>query len=189
MFLLRYWRIVSFFGWLVFKIIFNDFFLKWIGLGSIPRKSRQKRFTSYARAFRTTALKMGGVLIKVGQFLSSRIDVLPDYVVKELSNLQDEVPPEKLDKIINVVEAEFGKGIGIVFKEFAPMPVAAASLGQVHSAVLFSGEKVVVKVQRCQIEKIVATDLKALRTVVRWLRHWHTISDRVDVIEDRKSVV
>jgi len=99
-----------------------------------------------------------------------------------LSNLQDEVPAEPFQNIQTVIESEFHKPFDQIYQDFAQTPSAAASLGQVHMAVLFSGETVAVKVQRYNIQKIVDTDLSALRTVIGWLKHWKEISKRADVI-------
>ena len=121
---------------------------------------------------RTTALEMGGVLIKVGQFLSSRVDLLPPEYIEELALLQDEVPGVPYSEIRIVLEGELLAPIEVLFAEFAAAPDAAASLGQVHRAVLTTGEVVAVKVQRPRIEEIVEADLTSLRYIVNWLdRH------------------
>ncbi|MBN2550966.1 MAG: AarF/ABC1/UbiB kinase family protein [Anaerolineales bacterium] len=130
------------------------------------------------------------MLIKVGQFLSSRVDVLPPEFTHELEGLQDEVPCERFDDIRQIAEAEYGMPLGEKFASFDETPLAAASLGQVHRARLHespwpdspgSGQAVVVKILRPKIEKIIATDLAALRTVGGWLRHYRPISKRADV--------
>jgi predicted unusual protein kinase regulating ubiquinone biosynthesis (AarF/ABC1/UbiB family) len=115
---------------------------------------------------RTTALEMGGVLIKVGQFLSSRVDLLPAEYIEELALLQDEVPGVPFDEISDVVEAELGAPLEELFSSFSSEPVAAASLGQVHRAALYTGEQLAVKVQRPHIEEIVEADLRNLRYIV-----------------------
>ncbi len=124
---------------------------------------------------------MGGVLIKLGQFLSVRVDVLPYVVTHELAGLQDEVPAEDLADIQAVVEAEYGQPMNQIFVWFAPQPEAAASLAQVHRARLLTGDDVVVKVQRPGIETAVATDLRAIETVTRRLKRYRPIRRRVDL--------
>ncbi|MBT9438550.1 MAG: AarF/ABC1/UbiB kinase family protein [Desulfobacterales bacterium] len=128
---------------------------------------------------------MGGVMIKVGQFLSSRVDVLPEEITKELADLQDEVAPENFEDIRQIAETEFGASLSKCFLEFDPEPLAAASLGQVHRAKLHKPvngfDQVVVKVQRPNIETIIQTDLAALETVGRWIRRLRPISKRANV--------
>ena len=178
----RYLRVASFFA---------RAFLSFIGwnliLGRVPglrghvRRTNMPRWRTYARRFRRLAVANGGVLIKLGQFMSIRVDVLPPAVTDELKGLQDEVPSERADDIRALIAAEFGRPAGEVFAWFAPEPVAAASLAQVHPARLRDGQEVVVKVQRPGIERLVATDLAALQLAVTWLKWYRPISRRVDL--------
>lgn len=132
---------------------------------------------------------MGGVLIKIGQILSARADMLPNEITDELSGLQDEVPPEDFTVIKALVEAELGGSLDEKYAEFDKTPIAAASLGQVHQARMFSGQdgeagdwfEVVVKVQRPDIETVIATDLAALRTVGNWAMRYKPIRRRADI--------
>jgi predicted unusual protein kinase regulating ubiquinone biosynthesis (AarF/ABC1/UbiB family) len=129
------------------------------------------------------------VLIKVGQFLSARADVLPEEITAELSGLQDEVPPEDFDEIRRLLESELGGTLSDKFADFEEDPLAAASLGQVHRAKLFVNQEdndqdwleVVVKVQRPDIETVIATDLAALRTVSGWAMRYKPVRRRVNV--------
>jgi predicted unusual protein kinase regulating ubiquinone biosynthesis (AarF/ABC1/UbiB family) len=130
---------------------------------------------------------MGGVMIKLGQFLSARVDVLPLEITEELQGLQDEVPPEAWPRIQTVLQAELGD-INTYFVRFNEEPLAAASLGQAHRAWLRPdepggevGEPVIVKVQRPFIEQIVEVDLSALRIVARWIMRYRPIGRRADV--------
>jgi predicted unusual protein kinase regulating ubiquinone biosynthesis (AarF/ABC1/UbiB family) len=131
------------------------------------------------------ATEMGGVMIKVGQFLSTRVDVLPDEITTELANLQDEVAPEEYQDIRQVAEADLECPLRAFFLHFEETPLAAASLGQVHKAKLQESENgisdVVVKVQRPDIEKIISTDIAALKTVGKWLERYPPISRRANV--------
>jgi predicted unusual protein kinase regulating ubiquinone biosynthesis (AarF/ABC1/UbiB family) len=177
----RYLRVVRYFAGAFAHLIFWEIILRGIlGQGFVER-SAARRWGRLARRYRTLAVQLGGVLIKLGQFLSIRVDVLPRVVTEELAGLQDEVLPERLVDIMAVIEAEFGQPIDKVFPWFAPKPEAAASLAQVHRARLLTGDEVVVKVQRPRITEIVETDLRAIRTAARWLKRYRPISRRVNL--------
>jgi predicted unusual protein kinase regulating ubiquinone biosynthesis (AarF/ABC1/UbiB family) len=184
----RYWRIVLFFARVTASIIFWDIFLRRIGLGAWAKNTRPRRLQNIAIRFRALAIRLGGVMIKVGQFLSARLDVLPPEITDELSGLQDEVPPVDYESIRLQTELELGSAIEKVFLTFEKEPVAAASLGQVHRAKLLSNEaeamgfeNVVVKILRPNIEQIVEVDMSAIRVVGGWLKRYKPVSDRVDV--------
>lgn len=178
---LRYLRVVRYFAGVFAQFIFWDIILRAIlGRGFVER-SATRRWQRIARRYRRLATELGGVLIKLGQFLSIRVDVLPREVTAELAGLQDEVSPERLADIQAVIESEFGQRIDQVFPWFAPAPEAAASLAQVHRARLLTGDEVVVKVQRPRIDEIVETDLRAIATAMRWLRRYRPISRRVNL--------
>jgi predicted unusual protein kinase regulating ubiquinone biosynthesis (AarF/ABC1/UbiB family) len=123
-----------------------------------------------ASLIREKALEMKGVMIKVGQFLSSRIDFLPDEYIAELSELQDQVPSHDYAEINRRLRESFGEPPEKIFSRFDPEPIAAASLGQVHSAVLKDGREVAVKVQYPEIERIIETDIAMFGMLVRVLR-------------------
>ncbi len=127
-------------------------------------------------------------MIKVGQFLSARLDVLPAEVTDELSGLQDEVPAEDFDAIRKLAEAELGTRLEDKYESFETQPLAAASLGQVHRACLRADapeagifRDVVVKIQRPFIDQLIDVDFSALRRVAGWLQHYKPIRKRVDV--------
>jgi predicted unusual protein kinase regulating ubiquinone biosynthesis (AarF/ABC1/UbiB family) len=178
---LRFARVFTYFASTALLIIWWEILLKRVlGEESVSRK-RMERFQRYTRRFRKLAIDMGGVMIKLGQFLSARVDVLPAEITAELAGLQDEVPAEDTDKIIGVIEQELGQPLDRLFKQFERECQAAASLGQVHRARLPGGERVAIKVQRPGIERTVATDLAVLRQVAGWLMHWPLISKRANV--------
>jgi predicted unusual protein kinase regulating ubiquinone biosynthesis (AarF/ABC1/UbiB family) len=178
----RYLRVVRFFARLFLSIICWDVILRRVpGMSGVARGSALARWRELARRFRRLAVQMGGVLIKLGQFLSIRVDILPLEVTTELAGLQDEVPAENLADIQAVIAAEFGRPAEQVFAWFAPYPEAAASLAQVHKARLANGDEVVVKIQRPRIEALVETDLAAIRVAIRWLKLYPAIARRVDL--------
>lgn len=192
MFKKRYRRILFFFSRVVIKIAFWDIFLVKIGLKKISEKSRDARILDAARRYRNLAVEMGGVLIKVGQFLSVRVDMLPANVTEELSGLQDQVPEEDFQRVRKLAEEELGQTLEECFEEFEEIPLASASLGQVHQAVLKLEDalvvegaeaitNVVVKVQRPDIEAIINVDLSAFRIIANWLQRYKQIRKRVDL--------
>jgi ubiquinone biosynthesis protein len=106
--------------------------------------------------------ELGPTFVKLGQLLSTRSDLLPESFIEEFTRLQDHVQPLSFQTVRQTVEAELGKKIEEAYSYFNPIPLAAASIGQVHEATLLTGESVVVKVQRPEIEKIIETDVSLL---------------------------
>src|SRR5436305_4126489 len=133
-------------------------------------------------AFRKAALKLGVLMIKLGQFLSSRADLLPDQALKVLSTLQDEVPAAPFEHVVRVIESELGQPITKLFSTLERECTAAASLGQVHKAVLATtGETVAVKVQRPHIDALVAMDLGSLKFVIWVITRFMDTSNFIDL--------
>jgi len=184
----RYRHIMGFFARATAGFIFWEIILPRLGLRNLTRRTRSGRYTQIASRFRAMAIRMGGVMIKVGQFLSSRLDVLPVEITEELSGLQDEVPAEDFEAIRQLAEAELGARLEEKFERFEPEPLAAASLGQVHRARLRVDapeakefQDVVVKIQRPFIEQLIDVDFSALHRVAGWLMRYEPIRKRVDV--------
>lgn len=110
---------------------------------------------------------LGPVFIKLGQMLSTRPDLLPPDIADELKLLQDKVPPFPGSEARQLIESELGKPVAELFAEFDETPLASASIAQVHAATLHSGEKVVAKVVRPDIEKVIARDLALMYMMAR----------------------
>lgn len=144
-------------------------------------KRMEARHRKRAIKFRETALELGGLPIKLGQFMSARVDVMPEPYIMELMKLQDEVPPEEYPLIKKLVEEEIGRPIEEIFQAFNPVPRAAASLGQVHEAVLHTGEKVAVKVQRPGIEELIDIDMGTLAYILLGLNRFTRVGERMDI--------
>jgi predicted unusual protein kinase regulating ubiquinone biosynthesis (AarF/ABC1/UbiB family) len=193
----RYRHILGFFARATASFIFWEIVLPRFGLRSLTRRTRSRRYQQIAARFRAMAIRMGGVMIKVGQFLSARADVLPPEITEELSGLQDEVPAEDFEAIRKLAEAELGAPLEERFERFEPEPLAAASLGQVHRARLRPEtaegfQDVVVKIQRPFIDQLIAVDFSALHRVAGWLMRYEPIRKRVDVralITELESIV
>ncbi len=133
---------------------------------------------SILREFRHTAVDLGGLLIKLGQFLGARADVLPVEALAELAALQDEVPPERFEDIAAVIQSELGAPLSELFIAIEPKSAGSASLGQVHRAQLNDGRIIALKVQRPGIQRIVQTDLRTLRFVLGVVRRIAPSADR-----------
>jgi ubiquinone biosynthesis protein len=127
------------------------------------REKKDVQRISKAVRIRMVLEELGPTFVKFGQLLSTRSDIIPSEYQAELRKLQDQVPPFPFSEIKNTVESELGKPLSVLFKSFEEAPLAAASIGQVHSAILNSGEKVAVKVQRPQIREIIKQDLYILK--------------------------
>ena len=106
--------------------------------------------------------ELGPTFIKLGQLLSTRPDFIPTDYIEELTKLQDEVPPFPYTEVEEIFLTETGRKAAQIFERFEEQPIAAASIGQVHRATLKSGDEVVIKVQRPDIEKVIAVDLEIL---------------------------
>jgi predicted unusual protein kinase regulating ubiquinone biosynthesis (AarF/ABC1/UbiB family) len=174
-------RIIFFWFRVLVSAFWWDVLIRNLGGRQWVNRTMLKRYRDHARRFRVLAIDLGGVMIKLGQFFASRVDILPKEIIDELSSLQDEVPPESFDDIRAALERELNRPIGEIFSSIRPTPTAAASLGQVHHVVLKSGEQAIVKVQRPGIESLVAVDLQALRTAAGWIKHYGPIRRRADI--------
>lgn len=177
----RYWRALLFFARVTMGVLWWDLLLRRVGMRSLARRTAPSRYEGVARRFRALAVRQGGLWIKVGQFLSARVDVLPPYVTSELAGLQDEVPAESIERILGVVESEFSDRAVASFSWFDPQPLASASLGQAHRARLPNGQAAVVKVQRPGIDDVIQVDLEALGRIVGWLKWLRAITRRADL--------
>lgn len=176
----RYRQVRWFFVQLIAKSLWWDGFfslpvLRWV------RPPRHRRWHQQARRYKNLAGELGGILIKLGQFISTRVDLFPREVTAELAGLQDSVAPAAFDGIVRVVECEFGSPIHRVYRAFSPAAVGSASLAQAHAAELVTGEAVVVKVLRPGIHRIVETDLKVVGKICKWLKLFRQIRDRMDL--------
>ena len=184
----RYRRIMRFAARYILQAWWFELFLPRIGLAKISARGRAGRLENVAQRFHILAVALGGLMIKVGQFMSSRLDVLPPEITKELEGLQDEVPAVDFAVIRRSAEAELGMPLERAFAFVDPTPLAAASLGQAHRVRLSAVDAAdtgldegVVKIQRPGIQQIVDVDLRALRRVAQWLSRVRIVADHVDL--------
>ncbi|MBW1996353.1 MAG: AarF/ABC1/UbiB kinase family protein [Deltaproteobacteria bacterium] len=134
-----------------------------IGLQMISRKRREKIETlSRAERVRMALEELGPTFVKMGQFLSTRPDLLPVEFIRELEKLQDHVPPVEKGEVEKIIEMELGAPVKDIFIDFEAVPLASASIGQVHFARLMDGDEVVVKVQRPNVRKTIEVDLEIM---------------------------
>ncbi len=150
------------------------FFLWWEGR-SPTSATKSKR----AKWLVAKMLDLGPTFIKVGQSLSTRIDLFSPEYVQAFSELQDKVPAFDSKDAIAIIESELGKPIFTIYRDFGMEPIAAASLGQVHRARLHTGDEVVIKVQRPKLKELFDLDLvvcgqliKVLRRYFKWMKQY-----------------
>jgi predicted unusual protein kinase regulating ubiquinone biosynthesis (AarF/ABC1/UbiB family) len=146
------------------------------------RRSRHHRWS--ARRYYRMAVERQGLLIKLGQIIGSRPDLIPDEYIEVLSRLQDQVPPKPFHVIRRHIERQLERPLADVFSDFDPKPIAAASLAQVHRAALRDGTPVAVKVQYPGIRSIVETDLANVRFLLRVLGIFERNLDLTPIIEE-----
>ena len=154
---------------LSFKLWRNN--RKWTYTGGYSQEKATARRQKQAVWIKESLLELGPTFIKAGQLFSTRADLFPSEYVTELSKLQDRVPAFPYEQAEEIIEQEFGRPVAKLFKKFEPIPLAAASLGQVHKATLYNGEEVVVKIQRPGLKKLFTIDLSILKQIARYFQN------------------
>ena len=160
---------------------------KWTYIGGFTPEKQAVRRRAQAIWIREKFLDLGPTFIKLGQLFSTRADLFPIEYVEELSKLQDRVPAFDYEQVKETIEADFAKPIDKIFSSFDPIPMAAASLGQVHKARLFNGEDIVVKVQRPGLKQLFTIDLAILRQIARYFqnhREWGKNRDWMGIYDE-----
>lgn len=155
---------------------------------NMPRRFRRQTSeppgeVTPAQHIRLALEELGPTFVKLGQILSTRPDLLPPEFISELSKLQDEVPPAPWEKIKAIIETELDATLDNLFTFFDPTPIAAASLAQVHAATLPNGHKVVVKVQRPDIEQVIDNDLDILYDLARLAQERTALGDYYNLVD------
>jgi ubiquinone biosynthesis protein len=145
-----------------------------------------------AKRLRLALIALGPIYIKFGQLLSTRRDLLDDELAEELAKLQDKVPPFGHDAAVKLIEAALGEKISTIFKSFDDTPLASASIAQVHAAVLHTGEDVVVKVIRPNLQKTIHKDISLMRLAARLIERYSQDGKRlrpIEVINDYEHTI
>lgn len=161
-------------------------------LGLLPWRLHPAPDLSRGVRLRRALEELGPVFIKFGQMLSTRRDLLPEDIADELAKLQDNVPPFPQQQSIAIIEQALGKPVTELFASFESTPMASASVAQVHTATLHSGEQAVVKVVRPDIESVIREDVALMLTLAKLTEKYHPQGKRlhpVEVVEDYELVI
>ncbi|XP_074574391.1 uncharacterized protein LOC141830842 [Curcuma longa] len=129
----------------------------------------EKTHERNARRVLNLMIELEGLWVKLGQYLSTRADVLPQAYIRLLRQLQDSLPPRQLKEVCQTVERELGESMNDIFSQFIEAPLATASIAQVHRATLRNGQEVVVKVQHRGIKEVILEDLKNAKSIIDWI--------------------
>ncbi|CAN6252048.1 unnamed protein product [Urochloa humidicola] len=166
----------------IWGFVFTFLFKSWLNnqkftyRGGMTEEKKIMRRKVLAKWLKESILRLGPTFIKIGQQFSTRVDILPQEYVDQLSELQDQVPPFPSETAVKIVEEELGTSVNQIFDRFDFEPIAAASLGQVHRARL-NGKEVVIKVQRPGLKELFDIDLKNLRVIAEYLQKVDPKSD------------
>ena len=165
---------------------------QWTYSGGFSEEKLAARRHKQAVWIRESLLELGPTFIKAGQLFSTRADLFPSEYVTELSKLQDRVPAFSYEQVAAIIEEDLGKPIKQLFRKFDPIPLAAASLGQVHKAQLHSGEEVAIKVQRPGLQQLFTIDLGILKQIARYFQNhprWGTGRDWLGIYEECSRIL
>lgn len=173
------------------RIFFDN--AKWAFAGGFSEEKQKKRREKTAAWLRERVLQLGPTFIKLGQLSSTRSDLFPREYVDELTKLQDRVPAFSSKKAQDFIEKELGAPLDVLFKLFEDQPIAAASLGQVHRAILHNGEKVIVKVQRPGLKRLFDIDLRNLKLIAEYFQNSESLGgpsrDWVGIYEECATIL
>lgn len=140
----------------------------------------ERLVTRQAKEYKRTALKLGGLMIKMGQFLSTRADIMPPSFIAELEGLTDRVPAVPREKAIDLLEQEWNETHTDILMNLSDKPVASASIGEVYKGSLKDGTPVAVKIQRPEIERILRADFRAMKIVIWLAKRFTAFGKQID---------
>ncbi|WNF38924.1 AarF/ABC1/UbiB kinase family protein [Bacillaceae bacterium IKA-2] len=186
----RYKEIVTAFTRNGFGFVMKELGL--LQLVSMPKRlfiegNKETRTKTVGERFRVFFEEMGPTFIKIGQLASTRSDFIPADIIKELEKLQDDVPAFSYEDVESILVKELEVKMADIFKEFNEIPIAAASIGQVHFAILKTGQQVAVKIQRPNIRQVIETDLEILRDIAALAERrleWAAKYQLVDIVDE-----
>ena len=165
--------------------------LSWLLAFPLPSASEIHTIGRGAR-LRMALEELGPIFIKFGQLLSTRRDMVPEDIADELARLQDDVPPFDEQQAVKIIETALNDSIENLFDSFSATPLASASVAQVHTGTLKSGEEIVVKVIRPGIEKIIDQDIALLNSIARFVENNVAQGKRlraVEVVKDYDYII
>jgi ubiquinone biosynthesis protein len=154
-------------GALLFKH-WTRFWVGWLAL-LVRRVGKARRQTWFGQVVLDLFRDLGATFIKVGQIMSTRPDLIPDHISRALAELQDQVGPFPFEEVARTIERDLGRPVSALYAEFAPVPLASASVAQVHKARLHDGRVVAVKVRRPNVVELCTFDLAVMRAASRLL--------------------
>ena len=161
--------------WVLFAKHGVRFCLGWLALW-FRRSGKARRRALLGRVVVDLVRQLGATFIKVGQIMSTRPDLIPEYLSSALAELQDHVGPFPFEAVVRTIEADLGRPLASIYAEFAPVPIASASVAQVHKARLPDGRIVAVKVRRPDVVEICTFDLAVMRLWARAIARIPSIS-------------
>ncbi|WP_044339726.1 ABC1 kinase family protein [Rossellomorea aquimaris] len=161
----RMWKVLS----LALSIVFRVY---WYRLRGKSQWEKDKLWERIGKEFKETLFELNGVLIKVGQLLSIREDLLPKGFINQIQDLVDHVPPSPWEEIEKVLEREWDGSVTTKVQAIDQEAVASASIGEVYKATLFDGTQAAIKVQRPEIPSLVRTDFRSLAIIIWFARHF-----------------
>lgn len=166
---------------IVFFVQVNSFQRRYRGrFTPVVNAKWEQLVTRQARIYKKTALELGGLMIKLGQFLSARADIMPPSFLEELEGLTDQVTPVPTAEALAVLDDEWKIHHQEILKEMSDVPIASASIGEVYKARLNDGTEVAVKIQRPNIERILRADFKAIKIVIWLAKRFTRFSKQID---------
>jgi predicted unusual protein kinase regulating ubiquinone biosynthesis (AarF/ABC1/UbiB family) len=140
----------------------------------------ERLVTKQAKEYKRTALKLGGLMIKMGQFLSTRADIMPPSFIAELDGLTDRVPAVPRKEAIALLEEEWNTSHSDYVENLSDKPVASASIGEVYKGTLKDGTPVAVKIQRPGIDRILRADFRAMKIVIWLVKRFTAFGKQID---------